>query len=192
VNPTEIAENASAPPILVRGVSEPRLEVHKFRPGAVVGASFLALVLQAFVPTHLWKGELVGALIDLPLLVTLYFGLSRRNPSRGLLLGMVIGMAQDGLSGANPIGLFGIAKTLVGYLASTIGARLDVEHPVSRMVLAFAFFHLQNLVCVFTRRWLLAQAVPMMSVLLLVASLVAALLAWPLFALLDKLRQDED
>lgn len=192
MNPTEIAENASAPPILVRGVSEPRLEVHKFRPGAVVGASFLALVLQAFVPTHLWKGELVGALIDLPLLVTLYFGLSRRNPSRGLLLGMVIGMAQDGLSGANPIGLFGIAKTLVGYLASTIGARLDVEHPVSRMVLAFAFFHLQNLVCVFTRRWLLAQAVPMMSVLLLVASLVAALLAWPLFALLDKLRQDED
>ena len=187
-----MAENASAPPILIRGVSEPRLEVHKFRPGAVVGASFLALVLQAFVPTHVWKGDLVGDLIELPLLVTLYFGLSRRNPSRGLLLGMVIGMAQDGLSGANPIGLFGIAKTLVGYLASTIGARLDVEHPVSRMVLAFTFFHLQNLVCVFTRRWLLAQAAPIMSVRLLVASLVAALVAWPLFALLDKLRQDED
>jgi len=187
-----MAENASAPPILIRGVSEPRLEVHKFRPGAVVGASFLALVLQAFVPTHVWKGDLVGDLIELPLLVTLYFGLSRRNPSRGLLLGMVIGMAQDGLSGANPIGLFGIAKTLVGYLASTIGARLDVEHPVSRMVLAFTFFHLQNLVCVFTRRWLLAQAAPFMSVRLLVASLVAALVAWPLFALLDKLRQDED
>jgi len=192
VNPTEIAENVSAPPIPVRGVREPRLEVHKFRTGAVVSASFLALLLQAFVPAHVWKGELVGDLIELPLLVTLYFGLSRRNPSRGLLLGMVIGMAQDGLSGANPIGLFGIAKTLVGYLASTIGARLDVEHPVSRMVLAFAFFHLHNLVCVFTRRWLLAQAVPLMSVRVLVASLVAALLAWPLFALLDKLRQDED
>lgn len=192
MNPVEIAENASAPPIPVRGISEPRLEVHKFRSGAVVGASFLALVLQAFVPTHVWKGDLVGDLIELPLLVTLYFGLSRRNPSRGLLLGMVIGMAQDGLSGTNPIGLFGIAKTLVGYLASTIGARLDVEHPVSRMVLAFAFFHLHNLVCVFTRRWLLAQAAPLMTVRLLVASLVAALLAWPLFALLDKLRQDED
>jgi len=192
VNPTEIAENASAPPLLIRGVSEPRLEVHKFRTGAVVGASFLALVLQAFVPTHLWKGHIVGDLLELPLLVTLYFGLSRRNPSRGLLLGMVIGMAQDGLSGANPIGLFGIAKTLVGYLASTIGARLDVEHPVSRMVLGFAFFHLHNMVYVFTRRWLLAQATPMMSVQVFVASLVAALLAWPLFALLDKLRVDED
>jgi rod shape-determining protein MreD len=187
-----MAENASAPPLLIRGVSEPRLEVHKFRTGAVVGASFLALVLQAFVPAHVWKGSIVGDLMELPLLVTLYFGLSRRNPARGLLLGMVIGMAQDGLSGANPIGLFGIAKTLVGYLASTIGARLDVEHPVSRMVLAFAFFHLHHLVYVFTRRWLLAQAAPLMSVGVLVASLVAALLAWPLFALLDKLRKDEN
>jgi rod shape-determining protein MreD len=187
-----MAENASAPPLLIRGVTEPRLEVHKFRAGAVVGASFLALLLQAFVPAHIWKGDIVGDLIELPLLITLYFGLSRRNPARGLLLGMVIGMAQDGLSGANPIGLFGIAKTLVGYLASTIGARLDVEHPVSRMVLAFTFFHLQHLVYVLTRRWLLAQAAPMMSVRVLVASLVAALLAWPLFALLDRLRRDEN
>jgi len=186
-----MAENASAPPILIRGVSEPRLEVHKFRAGAVVGASFFALVLQAFVPAHVWKGDVLADLLELPLLVTLYFGLSRRNPARGLLLGMVIGMAQDGLNGA-PVGLFGIAKTLVGYLASTIGARLDVEHPVSRMVLAFAFFHLHHLVYVFTRRWLLAQAAPLMSVRVLVASLVAALVAWPLFALLDKLRKDEN
>jgi rod shape-determining protein MreD len=192
VNPTEIAENASAPPLMLRGVNEPHLEVHKFRTGAVIGASTLALVLQAFVPAKVWKGDVLADLLDLPLLVTLYFGLSRRNPSRGLLLGMVVGMAQDGLSGANPIGLFGIAKTLVGYLASTIGARLDVEHPVSRMVLAFLFFHLHNLTVVFSRRWLLAQPVPLITVRVMVASLVAALLAWPLFALLDKLRQDED
>ncbi|HMD31271.1 MAG TPA: rod shape-determining protein MreD [Candidatus Acidoferrales bacterium] len=192
MNPTEMAENASAPPLMIRGVTEPRLEVHKFRTGAVVGASALALVLQAFVPAKVWKGDVLADLIELPLLATLYFGLSRRNPSRGLLLGMVIGMAQDGLSGANPIGLFGIAKTLVGYLASTIGSRLDVEHPVSRMILAFMFFHLHNLTVVFSRRWLLAQPTPLMSVRILIASLVAALLAWPLFALLDKLRQDED
>jgi len=191
VNPTEIAENASAPPLTIRGISEPRLEVHKFRTGAVVGASALALVLQAFVPAKVWMGNLLGDLIELPLLVTLYFGLSRRNPSRGLLLGMVMGMAQDGLSGGNPIGVFGIAKTLVGYLASTIGARLNVEHPASRMVLGFAFFHLHNVVVVLTRRWLLAEPVPLMSTTVLVASLVTALLAWPLFALLDKLRQDE-
>ena len=192
MNPVELAENASAPPIPIRGVAEPRLEVHKFRTGAVVGASAIALVLQAFIPAKVWKGDVIGDLIELPLLVTIYFGLSRRNPSRGLLLGMVIGMAQDGLSGANPIGLFGIAKTLVGYLASTIGSKLDVEHPVSRMILAFSFFHLHNLVVVFSRRWLLAQQMPLLTVRVVVASLVAALLAWPLFALLDKLRHDED
>jgi rod shape-determining protein MreD len=192
LNPTELAENASAPPLLIRGVTEPRLEVHKFRTGAVLGASAIALVLQAFIPAKVWKGDVIGDLIELPLLVTLYFGLSRRNPARGLLLGMVIGMAQDGLSGSNPIGLFGIAKTLVGYLASTIGSRLDVEHPVSRMVLAFTFFHLHNLTVVFTRRWLLGQVAPLISVRVMIASLVAALLAGPLFALLDKLRHDED
>ena len=195
MNPAEIAENASAPPLMIRGVVEPRLEVHKFRSGAVVGSCFLALVLQAFIPAKVWKGELVGDLLELPLLVTLYFGLSRRNPARGLLLGMVVGMAQDalcGASGANPIGLFGIALTLVGYLASTIGARLDVEHPASRIVLAFAFFHFHRLCYVLTSRWLLALAVPLLNGKLLAASVVTALLAWPLFALLDKLRQDED
>jgi rod shape-determining protein MreD len=195
VNPAEIAENASAPPLMIRGAVEPRLEVHKFHSGAVVGSCFVALVLQAFVPAKVWKGELVGDLLELPLLVTLYFGLSRRNPARGLLLGMVVGMLQDGLcgaNGANPIGLFGIAKTLVGYLASTIGARLDVEHPASRVVLAFIFFHFHRLVYVLTNKWLLAQSIPWMNGKLLAASLVTALLAWPLFALLDKLRQDED
>jgi len=78
---------------------------------------------------------------DLPLLVTIYFGLSRRNPSTGLLLGMVIGLLQDSLSGPTVPGwgLYGIAKTIIGYLASSIGARLDTEHPAARFALTFAF-----------------------------------------------------
>ena len=60
--------------------------------------------------------------------MTIYFALSRRNPSGGLLLGMVIGLAQDSLS-HTPIGLYGIAKTLVGFVASSLGSRIDVEHP---------------------------------------------------------------
>jgi len=68
------------------------------------------------------------ATVDLPLLLTVYFGLSRRNPSTGLLLGMVIGLLQDSLS-KTPLGLFGIAKTLIGFVASSIGGKLDTEHP---------------------------------------------------------------
>ena len=52
--------------------------------------------------------------------------------------------------------------------------------------------HVHNVVVVFSRRWLLAQQVPLMSVRVVIASIVAALVAWPLFALLDKLRHDED
>src|SRR2546426_3561370 len=75
----------------IRTEIEPHIEVHKFQTGAVVGATALALVLQASLPVRFhW-----AAWIELPLLITLYFGLSRRNPSSGLLLGMVIGILQD-------------------------------------------------------------------------------------------------
>ena len=69
--------------------------------------------------------------MDFPLLITIYFALSRRNPSSGLLLGMVIGVAQDSL-GHTPIGLYGIAKTVVGFTASSsrraAGRRTSRQH----------------------------------------------------------------
>ena len=64
-------------------LAESHIEVHKFRSGAIVVSTFLALVLQAFVPVYIPK----FAVLDLPLLVVIYFGLSRPNPSTGLLLG---------------------------------------------------------------------------------------------------------
>src|SRR5580658_1500405 len=106
--------------------SEPRLEVHKFRTGAVTATVLLALVAQAFLLPHIRRANIV----ELPLLVTIYFALSRRNPSSGTLLGMIVGVLQDSL-GRTPIGLYGIAKTLVGFVASSIGSRIDVEHPLS-------------------------------------------------------------
>src|SRR5437762_11993671 len=83
----------------IRG--ESHIEVHKFRTGAIIIAPLLALVIQAAFPVHFSK----AAILDLPLLVTIYFGLSRRNPSTGLLLGMAIGLLQDSLSGPTvPLG----------------------------------------------------------------------------------------
>ena len=116
---------------------ESHIEVHKFYPGAILGITILALIFQAAVPVYIPRMEI----LDLPLLVTIYFGLSRRNPSTGLLLGMVIGLLQDSLSGPTvPLGLYGMAKTVIGYLASSIGSRLDTEHPAARFSLIMAFF----------------------------------------------------
>jgi rod shape-determining protein MreD len=165
---------------------EAHIEVHKFRGGAIVGATLLALMFQAFVPVYFAK----AAMIDLPLLITIYFGLSRRNPSTGLLLGMVIGLLQDSLSGPTvPLGLYGIAKTVIGYLASSIGARLDTEHPAARFALTIIFFGLHQGIVLLTRRILLAQSSVWFTMHLAAAAVVNAIVAVFLFALLDHLRK---
>jgi len=165
---------------------ESHIEVHKFRGGAIVGATLLALMFQAFVPVYFAK----AAMIDLPLLITVYFGLSRRNPSTGLLLGMVVGLLQDSLSGPTvPLGLYGIAKTVIGYLASSIGARLDTEHPAARFALTIIFFGLHQGIVLLTRRILLAQSSVWFTMHLAAAAVVNAIVAVFLFALLDHLRK---
>jgi len=169
----------------IRG--ESHIEVHKFRAGAIIIATLLALVIQASFPIHFAK----AAELDFPLLVTIYFGLSRRNPSTGLLLGMVIGLFQDSLSGPTvPLGLYGIAKTIVGYLASSIGARLDTEHPAARFALTFAFFIVHQGLIAVTRGILLGQPEPWFNMHLIVTALVNGLVAVLLFLLLDRLRRN--
>src|SRR5690242_1599048 len=168
----------------IRG--ESHIEVHKFRAGAIIIATLLALVIQASFPIHFAR----AAVLDFPLMVTVYFGLSRRNPSTGLLLGTAMGLLQDSLSGPTvPLGLFGIAKTIIGYLASSIGARLDTEHPAARFALTAAFFVVHQAVIVMTRRILLAQPEPWFNLHLFAAALVNALVAVFLFILLDRLRR---
>src|SRR5712671_855588 len=131
---------------------EPHIEVHKYYGGVVPIVVLLALVLQAFFPVYIHSANY----LELPLLVTLYFALSKRNPSSGLLLGMVIGLLQDSLS-RTPLGLYGIAKTLVGYLGSSIGSRIDVEHPIARFLLTVGFYLFHHAVFIFTTRTLLAR-----------------------------------
>jgi rod shape-determining protein MreD len=167
-------------------MGESHIEVHKFRTGAILIATLFALVIQAWFPLRFAR----ATLLDFPLLVTIYFGLSRRNPSTGLLLGMAIGLFQDSLSGPTvPLGLYGIAKTIIGYLASSIGARLDTEHPAARFALTAVFFITHQGLVFLTRRMLLAQPEPWFNLHLFLAALVNALVAVFVFALLDRLRR---
>ncbi|MGB6198757.1 MAG: rod shape-determining protein MreD [Candidatus Acidiferrales bacterium] len=168
----------------IRLGAEQHIEVHRYAPLSIAITVAAALALQAFLPVHfVWT-----RMLELPLLVTIYFALSRRNASIGLLLGMTIGLLQDSLSGT-PIGLYGIAKTVVGYVASSIGARIDVEHSISRFLLTVVFFHLHHAVFALTRRLLLGQHEAYMTVPLLIASLVNGVVALGLFPLLDRLRK---
>lgn len=161
-------------------------EVHHFRFVAVAGVAFLALVLQAFLRKFTVRADY----LELPLLVTVYFSLSRRNPATGLLLGMTIGLVQDGLS-HQPIGLYGLAKTCVGYLASVIGARIEVEAPVIRFLFMLLFFLVHQVILALTERVLLAQHPQFFTRGLLIAALVNSALAVIFFPLLDRLRRND-
>src|SRR3984885_8171951 len=165
--------------------SEGNVEVHRFYGGMALPVAFLSVVLQAFLHKYGRWSEL----IDLPLLVTIYFGVSRRNPVSGLFLGAGIGILQDALSHDNPSGMYGIAKTIVGYLASSVGARIDTEHPLSRFGLIFLFFHFHQAILGVTQRVLLNHVAPLFTLRLFVDSLVTAAFGVILFALLDRLRR---
>lgn len=164
--------------------TEARSEVYRFSPGVFVAAAALAILLQAYLPGRLPAIRL----LDLPLLIVVYFGLSRRNPSAGLWLGLLVGLVQDALS-THHIGQYGMAKTLVGFAASSVGMRLDTEQPTTRLLLVFIFYLFHQMVFGGVQWLLLARPGSWFSLTLLEAALVNALLAVLVFHLLDRFRR---
>ncbi len=161
-----------------------KIEVYKFSLPATVLMPVLALVWQAFVPT---KVHFLQE-IDVPLLITIFMAVARRSPVSGLFTGAIIGLIQDML-GHHPVGLFGIAKTVVGYAASSIGVKIDVDNPGSRLLLTTAFYLLHQGIYFVVARGLVREALTWRwghTALLAVAN---ALFAVVLFAILDRLRQ---
>jgi rod shape-determining protein MreD len=85
--------------------------------------------------------------------------------------------------------MYGIAGTIVGYLASSIGGRIDTEHPLARFGLIFIFFHFHQAILVITHRVLLVQPERFFSLSLLLDSVVTSAFGVFLFAMLDRLRR---
>jgi rod shape-determining protein MreD len=163
---------------------QPRTEVSRFHPAVVWVAVGLSIFLQKLLPLHFpW-----WSLVDLPLLVVVYFGFSRRDPSGGLLLGLAIGLAQDALS-PHPLGLYGMTKTLVGFAASSLSSRIDTEQPRARLLLLFLFYHFHQVVYATIQRLLLNMPADFASLWTLEASLVNALLGVLAFYCLDRFRR---
>ncbi len=130
--------------------SRRELEQHSFHPVVTLAVPLLAVMLQAMLP-RLVPGSL---LVDLPLLVTIFFAVSRRSPIAGALTGAMIGLLQDALT-SQPLGVNGMAKTVVGYLGASIGLRLDVDALPTRVLLTFVFSLLNGLLLYLVVRRLL-------------------------------------
>jgi rod shape-determining protein MreD len=140
----------------------------------------LALGLQSLLALHFGFFDLV----DLPLLITIYYAIAKREPVSATLVGAVMGIAQDGLT-HHPLGVFGIAKCIVGYTAASLGVRVDTESHVTRLLLVFGFTLGQTGILFLLERHMLGQPVAWHWVHELIKAALNALAAVILFALLD-------
>ena len=98
----------------------------------VILAVAAALALQTTLARFLVRGTVA---VDLVLVVVVYLALTM-GPTTGLLSGALAGLVQDALS-SNVIGIGGLAKTLVGFLAGIVGTQFIVVHTLPRFVVFF-------------------------------------------------------
>jgi rod shape-determining protein MreD len=99
----------------------------------VLVAIALALALQTTLARFVVGGT---AAIDLVLVVVVYVALTT-GPGTGMLAGSVAGLIQDALS-SGVIGIGGLAKSIVGFIAGVIGQQFIVTAALPRFVMFLA------------------------------------------------------
>jgi len=167
--------------------SRRELDQYGFHPAVTILAPLACILLQVMLPKVVpWLG-----ILDLPLIATIFFAVSRRSQIAGTVTGTLIGLFQDGLTN-HPFGVNGIAKGVVGYIAASIGFAVDLENPINRVIAVFTLSLLQSGLLYVIAHGLLGDMTYRLAPLheLLRAALNAAV-AIPVFFLLDRFRTRE-
>ena len=173
-------------PSLLGADSRRDYEIHRYPLIVNALVPLAALVLQSWLPRLMGR----WALFDLPLVITVYFALSRRSPIQGTILGAAMGLFQDALT-HHAIGLNGIAKTVVGFMAASSGVRIDVENHLIRVLLNFGLSLLASAIYLFVSRFMLGLEFEFMWPMEALKALDNAVIALLLFPMLDRLRVRE-
>lgn len=171
--------------VAITYTSRQEIEVHSFGIVPTIAIPLAAVVIQAFLPLR-WRPF---SMFDLPLLVTVFFAVARRSQVAGLLTGAVIGLLQDALT-HQPFGLYGIAKTVVGYGASSLGVRIDVDNPGTRLLVTGGFYIVHQVVYLLVARNILGHSMDFLWGRTALAALLNGLLAVAVFALLDRFKRN--
>jgi len=150
----------------------------------LMAAPLAALLFQVYVPVIFRFLNF----LEIPLLLAIYFPLMWRRPVPGTVFGCAIGLFQDTLS-HHPIGMFGVAKTLVGYFTASVGMRFDVDHWLVRFSLVLFFFPFHRVFY-----WVLSNSVLNIPLELdpsrmLIAAVLNAIVSVFLFNILDRTRE---
>lgn len=98
----------------------------------IAGGVILALALQTTLTRSLIGGRFV---VDLVLVAVVYAALAA-GPVSGLITGTAAGLIQDALS-SGVIGIGGLSKTIVGFVAGLVGTQFIVAQSPSRFVVFF-------------------------------------------------------
>ena len=100
------------------------------RSAAALAAILIAIALQTTLASMVFRGSTA---IDLVLIVVVFVAI-KSGPVTGLMAGTVAGLIQDALS-SGILGIGGLAKTLVGFLAGVLGSQFIVTAPLPRFLL---------------------------------------------------------
>lgn len=160
------------------------MEIHQFPILVYALVPLLALVLQAWLPRLVTERF---AWFDLPLVVTVYFSLSRRSPIQGAFMGCGLGLFEDALT-HRAIGINGVAKTVVGYLAASLGVRIEVDNFTVRLLLTFVLSLLSSALYLFVYRLVLGLAIDWNWIFELLKAVGNSAIAMVLFPTLDRFK----
>lgn len=102
-----------------------------------------------------------------------------------MLIGGFTGIFEDALT-HHAIGINGIAKTVAGYLAASVGIRIDVQNYLVRVALNFALTLLCSAIYLFVSRGMLGLDLEWSWVSSLLQAVGNSLIALVVFPILDR------
>ena len=170
--------------VAISYTSREQIEVYRFRWPVAILIPLLAIFLQAFLPLRLP----FLSIFDLPLLIVIFFAMARRSQVAGLLTGAVIGILQDSLT-HYPLGVYGISKTVVGYGASSLGVKLDVESVGTRLLVTTGFYVVHQIIYFTIARALVGLDLHWSWSRELWSAIANAVLGVLLFTVMDRLKE---
>jgi rod shape-determining protein MreD len=159
------------------------LDTQRYPVIIVVMVPLLAIFFQALIPRFIPRFDI----IDLPLLATIYFSVGWRNPIAGTITGTVIGLVQDALT-SRPLGINGIAQCVVGFFAASLGVKIDVENPGTRLLINFAFTLLNIGIYLFIMHRMLSYSVRTNWLHEVIKAVINSIIGVFFFDILDRIR----
>jgi|SRR5580704_5024817 rod shape-determining protein MreD len=166
--------------------SREQVSVYEFSWAAIILIPLVAVLIQIFIPV---KVRFLP-IIDLPFMVTIFFATARRNPISGCITGCIIGLLQDLFAGPmHPLGIYGIALTVIGYLASSMGLKIDVENPGSRFLITYVFFVIHQAIYFGVAHGLLREGLQWSWSHTAISALANAVIGIFVFRFLDRFKQ---